>query len=70
MSNDILSENPPANPAPASLAPALPASATERLLRQPPGMISIMCPMGFTPYAIEGLTLDKPLFARVTYRPA
>lgn len=33
-----------------------------------PHIVTVMCPVGFTPYATEGLTLDKPLFARVTYR--
>lgn len=34
-----------------------------------PKIMTVMCPVGFTAYATEGLTLDKPLFARVTYRP-
>ena len=53
---------PPA--ATATASPAIDAAAAQK-----PGLISVMCPMGFTPYAVEGLTLDKPLFARVTYRP-
>ena len=69
MSAENQNENPPAQPVPANIAPAAPSSVTERLLQRPPSMVSVMCPMGLTPYAIEGLSLTDPLFARVTYRP-
>lgn len=70
MSSDSSS---PAEPAPAAPIPPATASATppaaERAMAEQPSVISLMHPQGFTPYAVEGLTLDKPLFARVTYRP-
>lgn len=69
MSAENQTEKTPAQPAPATAVPTLPGSVTERLLQQPPGIVSVMCPMGLTPYAIEGLSLSDPLFARVTYVP-
>jgi hypothetical protein len=29
--------------------------------------VTIMCPVGFSPGSVEGLSIDKPLFARVRY---
>ena len=69
MSTENQTENRPAQPAPASAAPVAPGSVTDDMLQKQPGVHSVMCPMGFTPYAIEGLKLSDPLFARVTYRP-
>ena len=56
--------------APASVcAPAAFSPAVEHAMAGKPSLVTVMCPTGITPYAAEGLTLDKPLFARVTYRP-
>lgn len=69
MSNNAShSALPPAenNPAGKSAAPPAPApSQSER----PPRIVTVMHPAGIPAYAAEGLTLNKPLFARVTYRP-
>ena len=46
-----------------------PAPETGALLDRSPKVVSVMHPVGITPYAAEGLDLGKPLFARVTYRP-
>lgn len=69
MSSENQPENPPVPPAPALASPAAPGPMSDDLLQKQPGIATVMCPMGFTPYAIEGLTLSQPLFARVTYRP-
>jgi len=53
MSPENQTENPPAPPVPSLAAPVVTGSVTTRLLEQPPGMISVICPMGLTPYAIE-----------------
>lgn len=53
------SEAPPAAESAAALTPA-----------NPPGMISVMCPVGYTSYATQDLAVVRPLYARVTYRPA
>lgn len=42
---------------------------TARLLETPPTRLSVMCPMGFTANSVEGVSLDKPLFAKVTFTP-
>ncbi|MBI2511461.1 MAG: hypothetical protein HYV96_05745 [Opitutae bacterium] len=69
----------PTSPAPASVsvpAPATPRapreivamSASHISIQAPRGSwVTIMCPVGFSPGSVEGLSLDKPLFARVRY---
>jgi len=62
----------PAAPAPASPFPeekeVVAMSASHIVIHAPKGRwITIMCPVGFSPGSVEGLSLDKPLFARVRY---
>lgn len=61
---------PPASPAPAPSVNPADAGETERRFPAVTHRMSVMCPMGITPYAAEGLTLAQPLFARVFYVPA
>jgi hypothetical protein len=43
-------------------------SASHITISAPRGSwVTIMCPVGFSPGSVEGLSLDKPLFARVRY---
>lgn len=42
---------------------------TARLLDTPPTRMSVMCPAGFTANSVEGVSLNKPLFAKVTFTP-
>lgn len=43
-------------------------SASHITIHAPKGRwITIMCPVGFSPGSVEGIGLDKPLFARVRY---
>ncbi len=43
-------------------------SASHIVIHAPKGRyITIMCPVGFSPGSVEGIGLDKPLFARVRY---
>ncbi len=59
--------NPPADSARHELS-SVPAQSVDGVDR-PHGAVTVMHPVGITPYAAEGLTLGQPLFARVTYRP-
>lgn len=43
-------------------------SASHIVIHSPPGRwVTLMCPVGFSPSTVEGMSLDKPLFARVRY---
>lgn len=43
-------------------------SASHIVIHSPKGRwVTIMCPVGFSPGSVEGISLDKPLFARVRY---
>lgn len=56
----------PSTPAPQPVtAPNANPIATDR----PASVMSVMCPAGFTARSTQGLDLDRPLFARVSYRP-
>jgi hypothetical protein len=56
-------------PSPADAPTRLrPPAAGPDLNPDEPAVVSVMCPAGFTAYSADGLTLDQPLFARVTYR--
>jgi len=64
------------SPSPASAAPrslldepeVVAMSASHIVIHAPKGRwITIMCPVGFSPGSVEGVGLDKPLFARVRY---
>lgn len=69
MSTETNHENPPVPPA--TTPPSAPATdlVPANLPKPAPGMISVMCPVGITPYALEGMGRHTPLFARVSYRP-
>lgn len=56
-------------PLPRAEAQPLLSAAADRLLHEKPKRVTVLCPVGITPYAAEGLTLHHPLFARVSYRP-
>jgi len=58
----VLTASSPVTKAPATLFLA-------QAQARPPGIISVMGPVGFRAFATEGPTLDHPLFTRVTYRP-
>lgn len=59
----------PATPnTPADSREIIAMSASHVTIRAPRGSwVTIMCPIGFTAASVEGLSLDKPLFARVRY---
>lgn len=43
-------------------------SASHIVIHSPKGRwVTIMCPVGFSPSTVEGMSLDRPLFARVRY---
>ena len=68
-SNDPMSHPAlPSNPADASVQSPAPAAGPDPRLERPQRIVSVMCPAGFTAFSADGLTLDQPLFARVTYR--
>ena len=59
-------------PAPRSAIPdekeVVAMSASHIVIHSPPGRwVTLMCPVGFSPSTVEGMSLDKPLFARVRY---
>lgn len=70
MSATITAVPSPTSPAPAPSASPADAGETNRRFPATTHRLSVMCPMGITPYAAEGLTLAQPLFARVSYVPA
>ncbi|MBI5423622.1 MAG: hypothetical protein HZA32_06005 [Opitutae bacterium] len=62
------SSSPSPAPSPFDEEEVVAMSASHIVIHAPKGRyITIMCPVGFSPGSVEGIGLDKPLFARVRY---